>query len=82
MQNLGHQLEEKVAEKEIWQELTHKLRNVDLIHNTTNKRKLSAAHGLDGAVLIKLCDAPQEKDTQKADAALSRKVASGFPKSS
>ena len=82
MQDLGHQLEEEIAEKEIWQELTHKLQNVDLIHNTTDKRKLSAARVLDGAALIKLRDARLEKDTKKADAALARKAASGFPKSS
>ncbi|RPB02246.1 hypothetical protein L873DRAFT_1762391, partial [Choiromyces venosus 120613-1] len=76
MTDLGHQLEEEIAEKEVWQELTHKLQNVDLIHNATGKRKLSEARVLDGAALIKLRDAQLEKDEKRAVMALSRKAAS------
>jgi len=82
MKDLGHQLEEEIAEKEIWQELTHKLQKVDLIHNTTDKRKLSEARVLDGAALIQLRDARLEKDTKKAVAGLARKLASGASRSS
>jgi len=82
MKDLGHQLEEEIAEKEISQELTHKLQNVDLIHNTTDKRKLSEARVLDGAALMQWRDARLEKDTKKAVAGLARKLASGVSRCS
>jgi len=82
MKDLSHQLQEEIAEKEIWQELTHKLQNVDLIHYTTDKRKLSEARVLDGAALIQLRDARLEKNTKKAVAGLARKLASGVSRSS
>jgi len=38
---LRYLLEAGISEKEIQQELTDKLQNVDLVQNRTNKRKLS-----------------------------------------
>jgi len=73
MKDLGHQLEEEIAEKEIWLELTHKLQKVDLIHNTTDKRKLSEAWVLDGAALVQLHNAQLEKDRKRSMAGLARK---------
>ena len=68
LSTLGHQLEEEIAEKEIWQELSHKLQNVDsTLFNATDRRKLSEARVLDAEELLKLRDARLEKDRKRAE---------------
>jgi hypothetical protein len=62
LRDLGHQLEEQIAEKEIWQEITHRLQGVDVIYNATDKRKLSEARVLSGKDLMMLRDARLAKN--------------------
>jgi hypothetical protein len=62
LRNLGHQLEEEIAEKNIWQHATHQLQGVKALYNATDRRKLSEARVLNGAELIALRDRRLAKD--------------------
>jgi len=65
MSSLGHQLEEEIASKELWREMSLKLQSSDKLYNATDRRKLSEARLLDGAALIELRDARLAKDEKK-----------------
>ena len=65
MSSLGHQLEEEIASKELWREMSLKLQNSDKLYNATDRRKLSEARVLDGAALMELRDARLAKDEKK-----------------
>jgi hypothetical protein len=83
LRDLGHQLEEEIAERNIWLQTTHRLQGVKTVFNATDRRKLSEARVLDGAELIKLRDARLVKDAKAVHDKLKKsltKVATGFRK--
>jgi len=51
---LGHQLEEEIASKELWQEHWYKLQKSKKLYNNTDRRKLSETQVLGRAELIHL----------------------------
>jgi len=61
----GHQLETEVAQRELFQELSYRLRRAAPLKNYTNSRKLSEARILSGVQLIDLRDARLKKDAGK-----------------
>ena len=65
MGSLGHHLEEEIASKELWLELSQKLRTGDKLYNETNRRKLSEARVLDRESRMRLRDEHIEKDEKK-----------------
>lgn len=75
LRDLGHQLEEHIAEKEIWRDMSHRLQGVDKIYNATDRRKLSEARALGGKDLRLLRDACLEKDEKSAAKRAGRKTA-------
>ena len=79
MRSLDHQLEEEIASKELWRELTLKLQNSDKLYNATDRRKLNEAWVLDSAALIELRDARLEKDVKKKKGQETRKCQNGTP---
>ena len=65
MRELGQQLEEEIAFKELSRELRNKLQTGDRLYNQTDRRKLSEASVLDGTALMKLWDARIATDEKK-----------------
>jgi len=65
MSSPGHQLEEEIASKRLWRELSQKLQTGDKLYNQTDQRKLSEARVLDGETLMRLRDARLAKDEKK-----------------
>ena len=79
MRDLGHQLEEEIAEKEIFRETNRRLQGTKEIYNITDRRRLAVARFLDGDELTRLRDARLEKDRQRAEKR-AKKTAGGQPK--
>jgi len=79
MSSLGHQLEEEIASKEVWREMSLKLQSSDKLYNATDRRKLSEAKVLDGAALMELRDARLVKDEKKQNRLASRKGVGNTP---
>jgi len=79
MSSLGHQLEEEIASKEVWREMSLKLQSSDKLYNATDRRKLSEAKVLDGAALMELRDARLVKDEKKQNLLASRKQVGNTP---
>lgn len=67
MSSLRHQLEEEIASKELWRELSQKLQTGDKHDNETDRRKLSEERVLGGEALMRLRDARIEKDEKKKE---------------
>jgi len=65
LQELEHQLEAEIAEKELYIESNCRLQGTQKIFNTTDKRQLSVARVLDGTKLIQLRDARLAKHAKK-----------------
>ena len=65
MSSLGHELEEEIASKELWRELSQKLQTGDKLYNETDRRKLSEERVVGGEALMRLRDAGIEKDEKK-----------------
>ena len=64
LKDLGHQLEEEIAGRAIWQQMTHRLQGVEKVYNATDRRKLSEARVLNGLALESLRDIRLAKDAK------------------
>ncbi|KAG0132708.1 hypothetical protein HOY82DRAFT_605993 [Tuber indicum] len=64
--SLGHQLEEEIASKELWQEHSYTLQTSKKLYNNTDRRKLSVARDRGGDKLLNLPDACLDKDRKQA----------------
>ena len=66
LQELAHQWETVIAEKDLYQESNQQFQGISKLLNTTDRRQLSVGRILNGAELIRLGDACLIKDAKRA----------------